>query len=181
MPRRSATLSAALALFLTAQQPASSQEVLDGIAAVVNDAVVTFSQVRELVGAQEKAARDTLKGEALVEKIKEIRVRAINDLVDRELILQKFKGEKFNIPEHFVEERISTITREEFGGDRAAFTRTLAAQGYTLERFRQLETEKMIVQAMRSQNVKADVLVPEAKVNAFYQQHRADYSTEEQI
>jgi parvulin-like peptidyl-prolyl isomerase len=68
--------------------------VLDGIAAVVNDDVVTFSQVREVVGSRERAARETLKGEQLVEKIKEIRLQAINDLIDRQLILQEFKKGK---------------------------------------------------------------------------------------
>ena len=57
-----------------------AQEVLDGIAAVVNDDVITFSQVRDLVGPIEKAARDQLKGNELVEKVKEIRLKAINDL-----------------------------------------------------------------------------------------------------
>ena len=51
-----------------------AQEVLDGIAAVVNDEVITFSQVRDLVGPIEKAAREQLKGNELVEKIKEIRL-----------------------------------------------------------------------------------------------------------
>lgn len=159
----------------------SAQDVLDGMAAVVNQDVITFSQVRELVGAKEKAAREQLKGNELVEKIKEIRLQAINDLIDRQLILQEFKKNKFQIPEHFVEDRIGTIVREEFGGDRSAFIRTLAAQGYTLERFKQLETDKMIVQAMRTQNVKSDVTVPEQKIAAYYAAHREDYTTEEQI
>jgi parvulin-like peptidyl-prolyl isomerase len=160
---------------------AAAQEVLDGIAAVVNDDPITFSQVRELVGSKEKSARETLKGQELVEKIKEIRLQAINDLIDRQLILQEFKTSKFQIPEHFVEDRIQTVVREEFGGDRAAFVRTLAAQGYTLNRFKQMETEKMIVQAMRSQMVKGDVIVPDGKILAYYREHLADYTTEEQI
>ncbi len=162
-------------------RPAAAQDVLDGIAAVVNQDVITFSQVRELVGAQEKSARETLKGNELVEKIKEIRLKAINDLIDRQLILQEFKGKKFSIPEHFIEDRIQTITREEFGGDRGAFTRTLAAQGYTLDRFKQLETDKMIVQAMRTQNVKSDVSIPESKILEYYRQHQEEYTSEEQI
>ena len=157
------------------------QEVLDGIAAVVNDDVVTFSQVRELIGPVEKSARETLKGEELVSKIKEIRLKAINDLIDRQLILQEFRKNKFNIPEHFLEDRISTIVREEFGGDRAAFVRTLHAQGYTLDKFKQLETEKMIVSAMRSQNVKNDIIIPENKITEFYQKNREEYAVEEQI
>ena len=157
------------------------QEVLDGIAAVVNEDVITFSQVRDLVGPIEKSARDQLKGNELVEKIKEIRLKAINDLIDRQLILQEFKKQKFNIPEHFVDDRIATIVREEFGGDRAAFVRTLAAQGFTLEKFKQAETEKMIVQAMRGQNVKGDSTVPAEKIQAYYQAHRDKYTSEEQI
>src|SRR5258708_36339879 len=91
-----------------------AQDVLNGIAAVVNDEVITFSQVRELVGAKEQSARQQLKGEELVEKIKEIRLQAINDLIDRQLILQEVKKQKFQIPDYFINDRVSTIIREEF-------------------------------------------------------------------
>ncbi|MES2570805.1 MAG: peptidylprolyl isomerase [Verrucomicrobiota bacterium] len=166
---------------LSSSRPAHAQEVLDGMAAVVNEDVITFSQVRDLVGPKERSIRDTYKGNELIEKIKAIRLQAINDLIDRQLILQEFKKNKFQIPEHYVEDRISTITREEFGGDRSAFTRTLLAQGFTLERFKQLETEKMIVQAMRGQVVKGDVIVPATKIAAYYNAHLSEYTTEEQV
>ena len=107
--------------------------------------------------------------------------KAINDLIDRQLTLQEFKKQKFNIPEHFVEDRIATIVREEFGGDRAAFTRTLAAQGFTVEKFKKAETEKMIVSAMRGQMVKGDSTVPRDKIQAYYNAHRDKYTSEEQI
>jgi peptidyl-prolyl cis-trans isomerase SurA len=178
MIRRTFCLLFTLSLVLLT---ACAQEVLDGIAAVVNEDVITFSQVRELVGPKEKSARETLKGQALVEKIKEIRLQAVNDLIDRQLILQEFKKNKFNIPPHVLDERIDAITREEFGGDRAAFVRTLAAQGYTLERFRQMEMDKIIVQAMRSQLVKTSSVVPDAKVREYYQRNIGEYTSEEQI
>ena len=181
MSRRLAFI-ASLALAACAFSPkGNAQEVLDGIAAVVNDDVITFSQVRDLVGPIEKAARDQLKGNELVEKIKEIRLKAINDLIDRQLALQEFKKQKFAIPEHFVEDRIQTIIREEFGGDRAAFVRTLNAQGFTLEKFKQAETEKMIVSAMRGQMVKGDSTVPAEKIQSYYQANRAKYTSEDQI
>lgn len=160
---------------------APAQEVLDGIAAVVNDEVITFSQVRELIGPVEAQARKDLKGEELTEKIKEIRLKAINDLIDRQLILQEFYKMKATIPDHYIEDRVQTIVREEFGGDRSAFVRTLQAQGYTIEKFRQVEKEKMIVQAMRSQNVKGDVIVPENKIRDYYDKNRDDYADEDLI
>ena len=94
-PFRLTPLLAAAALCISLAGPAHAQEVLDGIAAVVNNEVVTFSQVRELVASKEKSARDTYKGEELVAKIKEIRLAAINDLIDRLLILQEFKSKGF--------------------------------------------------------------------------------------
>ena len=184
MPRPFSTCFAFTFAALIAFAPAHSgraQEVLDGIAAVVNNEVITFSQVRELVGAKEKHAKETLKGNELTEKIKEIRLQAINDLIDRQLILQEFKKNKFQLPEHYVEDRIQEITRAEFGGDRSAFIRTLAAQGYTLDRFKQLETEKLIVQLMRSQMVKSEVVIPQNRIVAYYNTHRDEYTTDEQI
>src|SRR6185436_6634837 len=153
----------------------------DGIAAVVNEDVITFSQVRELIGPTEMAARQQLKGTDLDSKIKEIRLKAINDLIDRQLILQEFGKNKFNIPDHFIEERVGAIVREEFGGDRSAFVRTLQAQGYTFERFKNLEREKMIVQAMRAQNVKSDIIIPEPRIQEYYQKNRSEFSEDDQI
>lgn len=160
---------------------APAQEVLDGIAAVVNDDVITFSQVRELIGPMEAQVRKDLRGEELTEKIKEIRLKAINDLIDRQLILQEFNKNKFQIPDHYIEDRVQTIVREEFGGDRAAFVRTLQAQGYNMDKFKQVEREKMIVSAMRGQNVKGDVIIPENKIREYYEKNREDYADEDLI
>jgi peptidyl-prolyl cis-trans isomerase SurA len=177
--KRSFVVAATLALVV--HPVTRSQEVLDGIAAVVNEDVITFSQVRELVGPAEAQARRELRGEALPAKIKEIRLKAINDLIDRQLILQEFNKNKFNIPDHYIEDRVGTIVREEFGGDRNAFVRTLQAQGYTFERFKNLEREKMIVQAMRSQNVKNDIIIPEPRIQDYYEKNRGEFSEDDQI
>ena len=172
---------AAIALFFHASPTASGQEVLDGIAAVVNSDVITYSQMRELVGEKEKAVRNQFRGEDLVNKIKEIRLAAINDLIDRQLILQEFKTKGYQIPDYFVDQRVSTLIREEFGGDRQAFLRTLQAQGYTLDRFKQLEKDKIIVQEMRRSAIKGAININENQIEDYYKEHAEQYSTPEQI
>jgi peptidyl-prolyl cis-trans isomerase SurA len=172
---------AAVALAFHAPRLARGQEVLDGIAAVVNSDVITYSQMRDLVGEKEKVIRNQLRGEELVNKIKEIRLAAINDLIDRQLILQDFKTKGYQIPDYFVDQRVSTIIREEFGGDRQAFLRTLQAQGYTLERFKQLEKDKIIVQEMRRNAIKGAGNINEGQIVDYYKEHADQYSTPEQI
>jgi len=165
-------------------------ELVDGVAAVVNTEVITFSQVRELTAARERAlftaARDrnsgqTLSNEELVSQVKEARLGALKDLIDRQIILQEFKKQGYKIPDRVVEERIQTIIREEFGGDRSAFIKTLEAQGYTIGKFREVEREKIMVQALRQKNMRADVVIPPQKIEEYYQANREEWSSPEQI
>ena len=174
-------LSFAVCLAMLALVPARGQEILDGMAATVNGDVITFSQVRELVGAREQAARQMLSGEELINTVKELRQAALNDLIDRQLVIQEFDKQGFQIPEHVIDDQIQRIIREDFGGDRPAFLRTLNAQGYTLSRFRQLELEKIKVQAMRQHSVNTNIIVPPRKIEEYYNEHRADYTVEAQV
>jgi len=156
-------------------------EVVDGVAAIVNGDVITYSQVRGLVGPREKLLRAQYNGEELIKKIKEARELALQDLIDRQLILQAFRQEKFEIPDHFVEERMQDIVRTDFGGDRNTFIKTLEAQNFTMGEFRKMEMEKMIVQAMRSKNVKLDVVASPVKVEEYYKAHREEFTSKEQV
>jgi len=176
-------LAAALSAALLASPAGASaaEEVLDGIAAVVNNDVITFSQVRELVAVREHTLRETLKGQELIDKIKQLRLSAVNDLIDRQLVLQEFKKNKFSIPDYVIDDHIRTIIREQFNNDRQAFIRTLQAQGYTIQRFRKIETDKMIVQAMRQRAVKSAPALPPAKLRTYYAAHEADYSTPAEV
>ncbi len=174
-------LVVALLSVVACVHPTLAQDVLNGIAAVVNDEVITFSQVRELVGAKEQAIRQQYKGEELVEKIKEVRLQAINDLIDRQIILQEFKKNKFQIPDYFINDRIATIVREEFGGDRQAFVRTIEAQGFTLDRFKEMEKDKVIVQEMTRSAIKGSPIIPETKIQEFYKANIDQFSTDESM
>ena len=173
-----------VALALAGSALAQRAEVIDGIAAIVNNDVVTISQVRELIGARERSLREIYKGQELEEKIKEMRLAAVKDLVDRQLILQEFKKLQEKgaaIPEYVLDDRIQAVIREEFGGDRAAFVRTLQAQGYTVTRFKEIERDKIIVQAMRQSKVDSNFVISPTQIQAYYDKNRGAYGTPEQV
>lgn len=156
-------------------------EVVDGVAAVVNGDVITYSQVRGLVGPREKLLRAQYSGEELVKQIKQTREAALKDLIDRQLIIQAFKKENFQVPDHFIEDRMHDIIRTDFGGDRNTFIKTLEAQNFTMGEFKKMETEKMIVQAMRARNIKFDLVASPVKVEEYYKTHRDEFTSKEQI
>jgi parvulin-like peptidyl-prolyl isomerase len=117
----------------------------------------------------------------LVKQVKVARDLALKDLIDRQLIVQSFAKEKFELPDRFVEEQVDTIIRENFGGDRQTFIKTLQAQNYSLSDFKKQEKERIIVQAMRGKNVKLNTIIPPNKIAEYYQKHRAEFTSKEQI
>ena len=160
---------------------AAEPEVINGIAAVVNGDVVTYSQVREVSAPREKLLRSQYTGEELEKALKEAREAALKDLIDRRLIIQAFQKEKFQIPDHFVEEQVRGIIKESFGGDRNTFIKTLEAQSYSMGEFKEREIERMIVQAMRAKNVKRSPISSPTKVEEYYKKHRAEFTAKEQV
>ena len=165
-------------------------EVVDGVAAVValsddknpaKSEIITYSQVRDLVGPREKVLRAQFSGDELEKKLKEVRDAALKDLIDRTLIIQAFKKDNYEVPDHYVEEQMHDIIRENFGGDRNTFIKTLEAQNFTLGEFKKMETEKMIVSAMRSKNVRKNTIASPAKVEAYYKAHRDQFSSKEEV
>lgn len=154
--------------------------MVDGIAAVVNSNVITFGQVRELLMFRQRSMEQQ-PSEEMKEKMKKSQEAAVNDLVDRQLIIDEFKEQGFQIPDYVIDDRINSIIRQEFGGDRTSFVRTLKAQGFSLTRFREVEREKIIVQAMRQRAVKSDFVISPDKIEAYYRSNVSQYSTPEEI
>ena len=167
--------------FLALAARAAEPEVIDGVAAVVNGDVITFSQVQEVSGPRERTIREQSTGVELIDKIKEARLAALNDLIDRQLILQEFKKKKFTIPEYVVEDQMQSIIREEFAGDRQAFLRTLNAQGFTINKFREIQRDKVIVGAMRQNNVKGTFTSTPQQVQEYYDANKQEFATPEQL
>lgn len=175
-----ALLAAALPA-ATHAQPAPRERMVDGVAAVVNTNVITYGQIREMLMFRQRALADNMESEEARAKMKESQDAALKDLVDRQLIIDEFKAQGFQIPEYVIDDRINTVIRQEFGGDRTAFVRTLRAQGFSLSRFREIEREKIIVQAMRQRAVRSDFVISPDKVEAYYRKNMAQYSSPEEI
>jgi len=181
-----AALAAAVTMVLSplchgALAAENDPRIIDGIAAIVNGDIITYSQVRGLSSPRERLLRSQFHGEELEKQIAAARAAALQDLIDRQLIVQSFHKEKFELPEHFVEERINDIIRDDFGGDRNTFIKTLQAQNYSLTEFKKMEMDKIIVSAMRSKNVKPVTTISPTKVMEYYKLHRAEFTAKEQV
>ncbi len=169
---------AALLLWTVVAAPA---ELLDGVMAVVNDKVITYSEVLDYVQPVVAQLRRNYRGEELKEKVRAAQLDALNSLIDRALILQEFKDKGYSFPETHVDEQLNQIIAEDFGGDRAAFIRTLQAQNMTVAQYRDQLRDRLIVMAMRSSKTQKEVVVSPHKIEAYYNEHLDEFKVEDQI
>jgi len=156
-------------------------EIVDGVAAIVNNDVITISEVRAVVAPREQALRQMLSGQELIDKVKEARLAALKDLIDRKLILQEFQRREFNLPPFHVENQIDTIVRERFGGDRRAFLQELSNQGVSLAEFRERERERLIVVAMQQARSRNLPLISPTAIEEFYNTNKPLFTSDPRL
>jgi peptidyl-prolyl cis-trans isomerase SurA len=178
---RFAALAVGVVALVAGASPARAQLLADGIAAVVNDKVITYVQINQQVGETEKLLRQNLQGEELFERLKEAKLNVLRALIERELIIQDFKKSGGQIPDTFVNERINDEIRERYGGDRMVFVKTLYERGVTMAKYRDEIQDNAIVQYMRSKNVAQTVLVSPYQIEQYYQQNLRLFQQDEQV
>jgi len=157
----------------------AQSQIVDGVAAIVNDEVITISEVRDVVAPREQALRQMLSGQELIDKVKEARLAALKDLIDRKLVLQDFTRNEFNLPPFHVENQIDAIVRDRFDGDRRKFLKELSDRGITLAEFREREKERLIVVAMQQAKARNLPLISPKAIEDFYNNHKAELYTSE--
>lgn len=169
------------ALFFLFTPSARAQLLADGIAAVVNDKVITYVQINQQVGETQKLLQQNYSGEELFRRVKEAKLNVLRALIERELIIQDFKKSGGFIPDTYTNERINDIIRDEYGGDRVAFIRTLFERGVTMQKYRDEIQDNAIVGYMRNKNVVQTILISPYQIEQYYQQNLRLFQQDEQI
>ncbi|MEM7144322.1 MAG: peptidylprolyl isomerase [Verrucomicrobiota bacterium] len=149
-----------LALFTFPGLAPAETELVDGVAAVVNGKVITYSEVRNAIAVRIGVVQMEMRGatrEQVEARIAEIEKEALQDLIDRELILHEFQAKGGNIRPQFVEDAVNTFIRERFDGDRTQFIEELRKTGLTLRQFEKMREESLIIQYMRGSQAQSSL------------------------
>ena len=156
-------------------------QVANGIAAIVNDSVIPFSEVQKQVEDTEHSLRDTYDGPILVEKVKEARLNTLRALIERELIIQDAKEQGLFIPDSYIEARIKAMIQTQYEGDRTAFIRTIQSNGMSLSEVKKNFRDNAAIGYMRRHNIPDNIVVSPYRVEQYYQDNTAQFTQEEQV
>ncbi len=147
---------------------ACATEILDGVVAIVNEQIITLSDVREMVRPVEAQLVRDYEGPELRMRLREAQLDALKSLIDRALVLDEFQTRGYNIPNRVFEQQLEEVIAQEFKGDRVAFIKTLESQNITLSQYRQRLRDRTIVQAMRNSKAESQVVVSPYQMEQYY-------------
>ena len=161
-----------LCAFLTSSLFAAT---LDGVAAKVNDGVITIGEV--MTELQRNPGARTRLATGGENELQNLFREALNNLIDRRLILRAAADKKMDMQEWVVDNRVREIVKENFDGDMNKLKTALTASKTALNDWRNTIRDDMIIQAMRYQMVEQHLQATPGAMRKEYETNRARYAT----
>lgn len=138
------------------QRPMPSGPVeVNGIAAKVNGKVITKNEVSFMLAPRyaQLATQYPRRGPQFETEFKAAKDEILKELIDRAIIMDESKQLGASIKPHIIDEEVKRQIRELYNGDEEKFRAELKRSRLTMEGYREMTREKMIVQVMRMQQV----------------------------
>jgi hypothetical protein len=135
----------------------TDQPQIDGIEAIVDQDVITDIDVEQQFAETRKLLRLNFHGEELATMIRKTRLKIVNTLIDRLLILHEFARMGGRIPSVFVDARVKDEIDQRYAGDAKLFAEALADRGETMEEFKKEIANNSTVQYMHTKFVTSKV------------------------
>lgn len=146
--------------------------ILDGIAAKVDDDVLTVGEVMK-----EASRRITSPGVlSSKDAVKELYRVSLEGLIEKRLILAAAKRKGMEMQEWVVENRIREIIKEGFGSDKQNLLAALDGMHTTYAEWKSMIREDLIVAAMRWQMVEKNILATPAAIRQEWTTNKTAYA-----
>ncbi len=153
----------------------TSAAVVDRIVAIVNQEIITLSEVEKWSGPLQKEieAADRLEKR---EKVNEVSRKVLEKLVEEKLIDQEAKRAGIKVSTKEVEFALEEIKRQN-GSSQEEMENALTKEGLTLEAFKQQIEKRLLRDRLVSWSVKVEPKVGEKELLDFYQKNIDRYQS----
>lgn len=149
----------------------------DVIVATVNGNPITLSDVRAETADDERYILDNYKGTMQKQKLKKLRRRAVDDIILRILISEKFDKMGYHVPPQLVEKMMDRIAGDLAGGDRKLLASKARQAGLTVKALREQARKRVATMMLINARCYMNVFVTPKEVFEYYQKHTDDFST----
>ncbi len=159
-----------------AQNPNPDNLRVDSILASVNGTPLSLLDIVDETNAEETRLRMLYSGKELKAKVKALRLKALNDAIDRQLIVDDYNNDPFDIPRQHIENMIDKMSWNFSDGTRKSLKRKVEEAGISLDDFEGKARDRIIIEYMLGTLFfKSNALTPK-EVYEYYQKNKDKYT-----
>jgi parvulin-like peptidyl-prolyl isomerase len=166
-------------VFAAAVSVAASAAKLDGIAARVDSSVITVGDVMEEIRRNPDIGKRVASGNE--EEMNALFKAALDNLIERRLILKAAAGKQVEIPEWVIDNQLREIVNRSFGGDMNKLQEEMTRSKVPMNEYRNTVKEDILVRGMRQQMIEQFVTASPAAMKKEYADHPEKYRQEAKV
>lgn len=169
-----------LAITILAMAAIGHAELIDKIAIVVNNEVITLGEIDQMLMPVYARYKVIYKDEReLIKKMEEARQKIVEQLIEDKLIVSEAKKQNIEIDEKEVDAKLKQVEKQ--FGSKNAFTKALMEQHLSLKDLKTRYREQMMSRRMIDKKVGSGIFITPIEVHDYYESHRADFAQPAEI
>jgi len=160
-----------------------SAETVDRIVAVVDDDVITQSELNRAFAPYAESIEQSFKGADLEEALRQNKEAFLQSMIDQMLIEREIKKAQPPI-NPVTDEEIMIVINDMLKRNKASmqeYQARLAAEGMTLERVKKDIHRQLMRMRLFRREVQSRILVTDEEIGRYYDEHREDYEGKEAV
>ena len=155
------------------------EQLVDRVVAVVNNDVITQSELSALFQPIIDQLQEAYHGEELAAKLRETRLKLLSQLIEDRLVLMEAKKLGIEVTEEEISERLEQF-KQQFESE-SAFDNALKAQQITSAMMRKRIGEQIAIQKLHYVEVKQKVIISPLEIKSYYDSHPDQFSQKEKV
>ncbi|MCX5686349.1 MAG: peptidylprolyl isomerase [Candidatus Omnitrophica bacterium] len=157
----------------------SHGEVVDKIAIVVNDEIITESEITRALHPAYEKYKGLYSQDKLLAKLEEAKQNIVQQFINDRLILSEAKKLNIEIDDKEVDKRIDDLIKRL--GSKEAFERTLFEQRITIKDLKTRYREQLMTRRLIDQKVGANIVITPIDITNYYNKNTAEFSQPEEV
>ena len=172
-----AILTGTAAIFLCVSAQAG---VVDRIVAVVNDEVITLSELNNAFEPYQERVTANVQGPDREKALGETKTTLLNRMIDNLLMEQESRKTGITVRNEEVTEAIDDMQKQrKISPDE--FRKAMQREGITLDAYRNDIRDQLMRMKLIRRDIKSKVAVTDEEIGEYYRKHREDYEGKEAV